>query len=284
MASYILKSKKINIYDDLIEKIIIGNFYSNDRFYTLLNEYVDSNLKHKSKLLAFIIKILFSSNNFKHDSSIANDNKDKWVRIFDWFCIICLIIFISLAIGIIGTAIPLIINVVKKADSTSFNNLIKALMGIGIPGIVFGIPGITWLIIYFAIRNKNKPLTLQAYVEKKVSWCLKLKFLIKNVKNIQKKDNLKIKQIFLLDKFETQGTSSSRWINIQLINLICSIFNDFNYVFRFNILTDEEVIELKTIIQYDFWMIEIIEDNKIKWDEWKQKNNKKHFFHLKRKK
>ena len=283
MTSYILKSKKINIYDDLTEKIIIGNFYSNDRFYTLLNEYIDYNLKHKSKLLAFIIKILFSSNNFKHDSSIANNNKDKWIRIFDWFCIICLIIFISLAIGVIGTAIPLIINVIKKADSTSLNSLIKALMAIGIPGIIFGIPGIIWLIVYFGIRNKNKILSLQAYVEKKISWCLKLKFLIKNIKKIEKKHNRKIEQIFLLDKCETQ-TTSFRWVNIQLINLICSIFNDFNYVFRFSVLTDEELIELKTIIQYDFWMIEIVEDNQIKWNEWKWKNNKKYFFHLKRKK
>lgn len=283
MTSYILKSKKINIYDDLTEKIIIGNFYSNDRFYTLLNEYIDYNLKHKSKLLAFIIKILFSSNNFKHDSSIANNNKDKWIRIFDWFCIICLIIFISLAIGVIGTAIPLIINVIKKADSTSLNSLIKALMAIGIPGIIFGIPGIIWLIVYFGIRNKNKILSLQAYVEKKISWCLKLKFLIKNIKKIEKKHNQKTEQIFLLDKCETQ-TTSFRWVNIQLINLICSIFNDFNYVFRFSVLTDEELIELKTIIQYDFWMIEIVEDNQIKWNEWKWKNNKKYFFHLKRKK
>lgn len=283
MTSYILKSKKINIYDDLTEKIIIGNFYSNDRFYTLLNEYIDYNLKHKSKLLAFIIKILFSSNNFKHDSSIANNNKDKWIRIFDWFCIICLIIFISLAIGVIGTAIPLIINVIKKADSTSLNSLIKTLMAIGIPGIIFGIPGIIWLIVYFGIRNKNKILSLQAYVEKKISWCLKLKFLIKNIKKIEKKHNRKTEQIFLLDKCETQ-TTSFRWVNIQLINLICSIFNDFNYVFRFSVLTDEELIELKTIIQYDFWMIEIIEDNQIKWNEWKWKNNKKYFFHLKRKK
>ena len=283
MTSYILKSKKINIYDDLTEKIIIGNFYSNDRFYTLLNEYIDYNLKHKSKLLAFIIKILFSSDNFKHDSSIANNNKDKWIRIFDWFCIICLIIFISLAIGVIGTAIPLIINVIKKADSTSLNSLIKALMAIGIPGIIFGIPGIIWLIVYFGIRNKNKILSLQAYVEKKISWCLKLKFLIKNIKKIEKKHNRKTKQIFLLDKCETQ-TTSFRWVNIQLINLICSIFKDFNYVFRFSVLTDEELIELKTIIQYDFWMIEIVEDNQIKWNEWKWKNNKKYFFHLKRKK
>lgn len=283
MASYVLKSKKINIYDNSIEKIIIGNFYSNDRFYTLLNEYIDSNLKHKSKLLAFIIKILFSSNNFKHDPSIANNNKDKLVRIFDWFCIICLIIFISLAISVIGTLIPLIVNITKKIDSNSFHNLIKALMGIGIPGIVFGIPGIFWLIIYFGIRNKNKTLSLQAYVEKKITWCLKLKFLIKKIKNFQK-DKLKTKQIFLLDKFESQGPSSSRWVNIQLINLICSIFNEFNYVFRFDILSDEEIKELKTIIQYDFWMIEIIEDNNIKWDEWKFKNNKKHFFHRKIKK
>ena len=283
MTSYILKSKKIDIYDDLTEKIIIGNFYSNDRFYTLLNEYIDYNLKHKSKLLAFIIKILFSSDNFKHDSSIANNNKDKWIRIFDWFCIICLIIFISLAIGVIGTAIPLIINVIKKADSTSLNSLIKALMAIGIPGIIFGIPGIIWLIVYFGIRNKNKILSLQAYVEKKISWCLKLKFLIKNIKKIEKKHNRKTEQIFLLDKCETQ-TTSFRWVNIQLINLICSIFKDFNYVFRFSVLTDEELIELKTIIQYDFWMIEIVEDNQIKWNEWKWKNNKKYFFHLKRKK
>lgn len=275
MAKFIVKSKDLDLSKSNINKISIGRFYSGDRFYTLLNEYLDKNLSKKNKFMAWIIKILFKSSNFKHDPGIAN-GQPLSVKLFDWFCIICLIIFIILCLGIIGTLIPIasgLINGKLDTQSEEFKKFVNALIGVGVPAIVTGIPAIFWLVIYFCIRKKNKPLTLQAYVEKKISWCLKLRFLIKNIK-LQKQET---KAIYLLENFEAQGAQAPRWLNIQLINLICSIFPDFDYVFRFENLTDEELAELQPIMDYDFRKIELINAEDLNWDVWTNGERKKIF-------
>lgn len=262
MASYIIKSKGINLENKLANKIIIGKFYSGDRFYTLLNEYIDKNLQRKSLLMAFIIKILFKSGNFKHDPGIAN-GQPWFVKLYDWISIICLILFIFSTLGVLGTLIPVIVGFVStKIDQKSLEALLSSLVGLGIPALVFGIPAILWLVIYFSIRKKNKPLTLQAYVEKKISWCLKLRFLIKNTKLFHHEDD---KDFYILEDFESQGAQGVRWLNIQLINLVCSIFVDFDYIFKFESLTNDELKELEMIFAHDFKKIELVEESKINW-------------------
>ena len=52
MASYIVKSKHIDLSKETNNKYSIGKFYSGDRFYTLLNEYIDLNLKKQNIFVA----------------------------------------------------------------------------------------------------------------------------------------------------------------------------------------------------------------------------------------
>lgn len=271
MASYIIKSKKLDIDEKQNKKLSIGRFYSGDRFYTILNEYIDINLRKRNIFMAWIINVLFKSSNFKHDPGIANGQ--PWsVKLFDWFCISCIIIFIALT----GTTIliPVLTLALKPSNAPDAVQQISqvATMGVGITAIIFGIPSILWLWIYFAIRRKNKPLTLQAFVEKKISYCLILRFLIKNIKvqplNVEK-------EVILMENFEAQGSQAPRWLNIQLINLICSIFPEFNYIFKFDNLTEEEVEELQPIITHDFMNIELINSDNIAFHEWENKPIKK---------
>lgn len=265
MAKILVKAKGLDISNQKAKKITIGNFYSGDRFYTLLNEYLDTNLSRKSRFMAWLIKIMFKSSNFKHDPGIANGQ--PWsVKLFDFFCVLCLIVFIILTLGVIGTLIPVIMGfVTSKIDANAMKALQASLIGIGVPAIIVGVPAIFWLVIFFAIRKKNKPLSLQAYVEKKISWCLKLRFLIKNTKKFKEEKN---QQILVMQNFEAQGAAGPRWLNLQLINLICSIFLNFNYTFLINDLKDEELAELDPIVQYDFRMIELVNAEEVQWNAW----------------
>ena len=105
MASYIVKSKHIDLSKEANNKYSIGKFYSGDRFYTLLNEYIDLNLKKQNIFVAWVINVLFKSSNFKHDPAIANGYPLS-VKLFDWFCIACLIAFICLVDAFDGCNFP----------------------------------------------------------------------------------------------------------------------------------------------------------------------------------
>lgn len=260
MASYIVKSKSLDFNNP---KISIGQFYSGDRFYTLLNEYIDANLKKRNIFLSWIIQILFKSSNFKHDPGIAN-GQPLSVKIFDWVCISCLI-YLALFSVSLTAIIPLFTG---KIDSIQ-----TVLLGLGGASLVPAIFASLWLWVYFTVRKKNKALTLQAFVEKKISFCLKFRFLIKNVE-IPLMNN-KNNHIIVMENFEAQGTQAPRWLNIQMINLICSIFPDFNYIFKFDDLKEEEYQILKPIIEFDFKNIDLIECNELNYIEWKEeeKNN-----------
>ncbi len=271
--SYIVKSKKIvtNIKaKDINKENCIGNFYSGDRYYTLLNEYIDSNLTRKSKILACIIKFLFKSSNYKHDTSISN-GRSIWVTLFDLMCVLFFIVGIILILVSVGA--PLIQSLLdffsKKAGAAgsfidSLKNAFTANAAASIAMLVIGlitlIIGIFWMICFFRIRKKNKPLSLVAYVEKKISFILKLRWMIKaKGKTIDKaiKSNKEYKLCFI-NLFEQQGGSGPRWLNIQLINLLVSIFDDFSLLFVFKELSDTEVDELKDIFEHDFKNIELL--------------------------
>lgn len=267
MASYIVKSKHIDLSKEANNKYSIGKFYSGDRFYTLLNEYIDLNLKKQNIFVAWVINVLFKSSNFKHDPAIANGYPLS-VKLFDWFCIGCLIAFICL----IATT-PLMGVIFQLVQGKGFDLALGAILGLSIPAIITGIPAIFWLWIYFAIRKKNQPLTLQAFVEKKISYCLKLRFLIKNIEiKIPSKD---AQEIIILENFEAQGTQAPRWLNIQMINLICSIFPHFNYIFKFDQLTDDEYKDLSSIVNYDFRNLDLIPYNDVEIDNWAPKKKTK---------
>lgn len=267
MASYIVKSKHIDLSKETNNKYSIGKFYSGDRFYTLLNEYIDLNLKKQNIFVAWVINVLFKSSNFKHDPAIANGYPLS-VKLFDWFCIACLIAFICLV-----ATTPLMGVIFQLVQGKGLDLALGAILGSSIPTILTGIPAIFWLWIYFAIRKKNQPLTLQAFVEKKISYCLKLRFLIKNIEiKIPSKGG---QEIVILENFEAQGTQAPRWLNIQMINLICSIFPHFNYIFKFDQLTDDEYKDLLSIVNYDFRNLDLIPYNDVEIDNWELKKKTK---------
>ncbi len=269
--SYIVKSKKIRATikaKDINKENCIGNFYSSDRYYTLLNEYIDSNLSKKSRVLSWIIKFLFKSSNYKHDTSISN-GRSIWLTLFDLMCVLFFIIGIILILFSVGT--PLIQSLLaflnKKAGAAgsfiqTFSNAFKAGGPITmlIIGIITLVIGIFWMICFFKIRKKNKSLSLVAYVENKIAFILKLRWLIKAKrktldKAIKSKKELKV---YFVNSFEQQGGTGPRWLNIQLINLLVSIFDDFSLIFVFKELSDAEVAELNDVFDHDFKNIELL--------------------------
>ena len=273
MASYIVKSKHIDLSKEANNKYSIGKFYSGDRFYTLLNEYIDLNLKKQNIFVAWVINVLFKSSNFKHDPAIANGYPLS-VKLFDWFCIACLIAFICL-VGT-GSIAPLI----TQAITGNLTAGVNILGHLSIPALIIAIPAIFWLWMYFTIRKKNQPLTLQEFVEKKISYCLKLRFLIKNIEI--KVPSKEAQEIIILENFEAQGAWASsqsvqvpRWLNIQMINLICSIFPHFNYIFKFDELTDDEYKDLSSIVNYDFRNLDLIPYNDVEINNWVPKKKTK---------
>lgn len=267
MASYIVKSKHIDLSKEANNKYSIGKFYSGDRFYTLLNEYIDLNLKKQNIFVAWVINVLFKSSNFKHDPAIANGYPLS-VKLFDWFCIACLIAFICLV-----ATTPLMGVIFQLVQGKGLDLALGAILGSSIPTILTGIPAIFWLWIYFAIRKKNQPLTLQAFVEKKISYCLKLRFLIKNIEI--KVPSKETQEIIILENFEAQGTQVPRYLNIQMINLICSIFPHFNYIFKFDELSDDEYKDLSSIVNHDFRNLDLILYNDVEIDNWAPKKKTK---------
>lgn len=288
MASYIVKAKGIDLSVQSDRQISAARFYSGDRFYTLMNEYIDKNLSRKNILLGFIIKVLFRSSNFKHDPQIAN-GKQLSVAIFDFICCVCLIVFCGLISAIIISGIVDLaeklrfmysnqspdkwgyISATSMLFGTIFSNWTR-LLSMGVLAIVVGVIGILWLLMIVKIRAKNKVLSLQAYVEKKISICLSLRFLIKLANKKKTKGD-----IVLLENFEAQGAAGARWSNIQLINLIASIFNDFSFVFRFDELSDADYEELCDVIIYDFAKIEIIKSDDFKFKKFEPKQRKNIF-------
>ncbi len=280
--SYIVKSKYIDnrlITNENISKKSIGRFYSNDRYYTLINDYIDKNLIFVSRPLAAVIKYLFRSSNYKHDPQIAN-GRSIWMLLFDIWCIICVLGFIGMFIGLLGY--PLIKGIVEGAGSVTgigkaigeqFGNLFDQGKAGGpvmvVFLIIFLIFAILWFVVWFFIRRKNKPLTLQAYVEKKIGFILMFRAIVRTIWKTKKVGGKKINKmpkvdIVYLENFEAQGAEAPRWLNLQLINLLVSIFEDFSLIFKFDTLTDDEYNFMNKVSNNDFKRIEIIkiEDEK----------------------
>lgn len=275
--SYIVKSKSIDnklITPENISKKSIGRFYSNDRYYTLINDYIDKNLVFVSRPLAAVIKYLFRSSNYKHDPQIAN-GRSLWVLLFDIWCILCIIGFITLLLVLIG--MPLIEGIINSSKSgatgiaSSIGNAFKDLFSAGNAGgpvmvaflIIFLIFAVLWFVVWFMIRKKNKPLSLQAYVEKKIGFILMFRSIVKTIWKSKKVAGKKINkmpkvEIVYLENFEAQGGEAPRWLNLQLINLLVSIFEDFSLIFKFDTLTDDEYNFMNKVSTEDFKRIEII--------------------------
>lgn len=273
--SYIVKSKSINnnvVTSENITQKSIGRFYSNDRFYTLINDYIDKNLVFVSRPLAAVIKYLFRSSNYKHDPQIAN-GRSLWVFLFDLWCVICVIGFLGMFIGLLG--VPLFTGIAKAGSASAIGSAIAEqfgnLFGEGKAGgpvmvaflIIFLIFAVLWFVVWFFIRRKNKPLSLQAYVEKKIGFILMFRSVVKTIWKSKKIAGKKVNkmpkvEIVYLENFEAQGGEAPRWLNLQLINLLVSIFEDFSLMFKFDTLADDEYAFMNKVSTEDFKRIEII--------------------------
>ena len=73
----------------------------------------------------------------------------------------------------------------------------------------------------------------------------------------------------------SQSVQAPRWLNIQMINLICSIFPHFNYIFKFDELTDDEYKDLSSIVNYDFRNLDLIPYDNVEIDDWVPKKKTK---------
>ena len=85
--------------------INIGNYNSDDRFYSYLNKEIEDNLNKSNKFIKLIIDYLFSSSNYKHDPYLKKKFSISSL-LFDLFCILCLIGFVVCLIA--GILSPLI--------------------------------------------------------------------------------------------------------------------------------------------------------------------------------
>lgn len=264
--AYVIKSKynetKID-FETLSSSNNKGNSIGKNRIFTVMNEQLDDNLKKSSKLLYCIVSYLFQSNNYIHDSKIANGK--RWgQKLYGLFSFICLIVFISLLIT--GVASPFIqaFNAGKKGDAEGFGKeLAKAFSSSGNIVVLslaafFMIVSLLYLILILKIRKNNGKLSLEAYLSKKLSYCLKLRFLIKAEKQILLQKDLSNKDVFILENFEVNG-DNDKWSYLQMYNLMASIFIDLKFMFVINQYDEKKINYLNEVIKWDFKNIEIIE-------------------------
>lgn len=227
----------------------IGDYYSPDRYFTILNEFIDVNLKKYARFLFFAISYIMRSNNFKHETSIAN-GKSIWVWIVDIFCWICCIAFVVCLFT--GIATP-IIQAVKKGD---FVEAFKAPLAIGltITAVFTFSVAVGYIYMMTKIVAKNKTLNLQDYVFKKISYILKMSFLF----DIRNKFFKALKEDTVVVESTEALTDANRWITLQINNLMYRLFLNFDIVLRFSNVEEKTVTQLQKIIDHDFKNLDIV--------------------------
>lgn len=225
----------------------IGMFYSQDRYYTNLNKFMDSNLFSSSKVLYFIVSYLFQSNNFKHQSSIAN-GKTLGMKLVDVFCWLSMIAFIFL--GGVAIILPIVKTFIKINLPAWVENFgTGGSIGTGIAAAFFGVITISYLVVIFKIKKKNKALSLKDYVLKKLEFILKYKFLLKASKLIGEGKNKN--EFFISEKTDILG-DPDRWLFLQVTNLMYMLFPNFSLALQFDNLEENYYKELKEIVEHDF--------------------------------
>ncbi|WP_033160087.1 hypothetical protein [Mycoplasmoides alvi] len=254
----------------------IGDFFSDDRFYTLTNCQIDEGLIKYSTILYIMTIFLFRSYNFKHSTSIVK-GKPKWVTLIDVFCWLCLAIFIFTLIT--GIAQPIIEGITGaiKGNFDGFINSFKAAFGNPITITLFIVSAVAFIISmsYIYVMRKivavNKKLTLKDFVIQKLSFVNRFENMLrisdnlkkanKKIKKINKKiskNGLKIKPdiFYLIDNVESLSLTD-RWLVFQISNIMYNLFPDSGILLKLNNLEDIDVEKLKTICNSDFKHIKI---------------------------
>lgn len=250
----LITGKKIENADwnEINDNQSIGDYYSQDRYFTLLNEFIDSNLKKYARFLFFIISYMMRSSNFKHETSISN-GKSWAVWLLDIFCWLSIIaFFICLSTGI---AAP----IVKAFNDKNLSSVWDAFKEpssitlLSIALITFVVSSIYLYMLKFVI-SKNKKLNLTDYVFKKIDYVLKFSIFM-DVRN--KFFQVKGDKLAVVEKVDDLN-NINRWITLQVNNLMFRLFNNFNVVLKFEGLDDNTIAQLTKIIECDFKNLQII--------------------------
>ncbi|EGZ31456.1 hypothetical protein [Malacoplasma iowae] len=243
--------KKTNT--EFVNKKNITNFYTDERYYYLVNNFIDKQLKQNSKLTFFVISYMFRSNNYKHYTSSIN-SKSIWIWIVDIFCWLCMIgFFICLITGI---ATP-IVTAIKTVD---INKIITTPLAIGllVITIICFLVSSFYIYIMTKIVSKNKTLSIQDFVIKKINYLLKFSF-VSDIKSTLK-INEKQQEAIILDNIDKLD-AKTKWNLLWIQNTLYSIFKNYNIYLKFSNISESEFEELSLIIKNDFnnLTIEILE-------------------------
>lgn len=241
------KKIKNNDWDRINKEQFIGQYYSVDRYFTILNEFIDKNLRKNAKFAFFIISYLMRSSNFKHETSISN-GKSIWVWLADIFCWICCLAFIiCLFTGVVS---PIVQALIKTDFNQAFTEAFKDPTNIALTAtalFAFLVAFFYYYMMRFVVA-KNKSLNLQDYVFKKIDYIVKISYIIEIQKKFfkTKEDN-----IVIIEKVD-ELNNINRWITLQVNNLMFRLFNNFNIILRFENIDKDTFHELNKIMEHDF--------------------------------
>lgn len=273
MGTFVVKGNNQNIkIKDINQNIEIGPFFSNDRFYTLVNEFSDSNLKSSSKLLYFITCYFFRSSNYKHNTE-GKKSKRKIIWLVDIFCWLCIIGFVVCLIA--GIATPIIVAITSIA-SGKFVDIAKAwqeafssapTIGVLITAIFCFIITVIYIYLQKKVVQVNKNLSLENYIIKKISLLNSMDYLIKSASIVNKstntvKNTMRIhskkndEPLIILNNLEILK-SDQIWTILQMFNVMHKLFDNFNLALIFNDIDDDIFKGLEKIIATDFKNISI---------------------------
>lgn len=163
--------------------------------------------------------------------------------VYDWFFFVCLIT---------GIATP-IVTALKTID---INKIITTPLAIGLLVITILCFLVSSFYIYIMTKvvSKNKTLTIQDFVTKKINYLLKVSF-VSDIKSTLKINEKHQEQIVLdnIDKLDAKTKWNLLWIQ----NTLYSIFKNYNIILKINNLSQQEFDELSFIIKNDFSNITI---------------------------
>lgn len=266
---YIIKPKNTTITSS---DTSLGEFYSNDRFYSIINKKLTENIKSRSSFVSFILDYFFYSTDFKKNQYINKKTK-KIIEILDFICILSFITFIILFITVISVTsvnakdlVTTTINgtpssILTKFGEAFFNNINQNIVLLSF-SLLFLIIFIWWLVIYYKFRKKCKSMALSDYLLMKIDFCSKSKLILKAIKNSKKlvMHNINNNFNYYIENFTAQEKRSDIWLNLQIINEMSFLFDDFNLYLKVNIVGKKECDNLKEIIKNDFLNINVIEN------------------------
>lgn len=243
----------------------IGNYYSEDRFYTLINSQIDEGLRKYSIFLYILVIFLFRSTNFKHATDTLN-KKPRWVLFVDIFCWLCLIVFIVSLVTGVATPIVVGISAAIKGDTSGFVDAFKNALLNPTTIILFVISVITFIIaiIFLYVLKKvvavNKKLSLKDFVITKLSMVKRFSGMLdvnKKMKKMSKKSNkFKPDKFYLIKNVEVLN-NDNRWLILQISNIMYELFPDLGIILELNNINESDLKMLKTICDSDFRYIKI---------------------------